>query len=316
LKAAYGAGAATRQIYEGTSRAGPAIHNVDAGALARQLLDEMHTQHSELLVEHGLAMRPLTANYNPDQPRDANGRWGRGMDKVPPRYVSDARDIDPAKEEAVFGRHLEPDEYRAMVGVTDAKLTGERVQISTSHDATHGPYVAVSVNAGECRMYRTFFKDQMTGKLACDNDYFRVNESDHGLGTKIFHAQVEELASRGFDHIETFAARGAGSDFVGYYVWPRLGYDAPLRDSEKAATSSIVEGATHLSNLMRTESGRAWWKENGGSRDVKFDLSANSLGRRVLSEYARHRAEVTHNALSPDVWVDDALLDSIWDKIV
>jgi hypothetical protein len=99
----------------------------------------------------------------------------------------------------------------------------------------------------------------------------------------------------GVDRIETVAARGPEGN--GYYTWPRFGYDASLDLAStvdyKAVESALpqsLKGAARVSDLMATEEGRAWWKANGDTIHMTFDLQEGSLSRRVWEAYKAEKA--------------------------
>lgn len=118
------------------------------------------------------------------------------------------------------------------------------------------------------------------------NDLFFLPEEHRGggLGTRIFASEVEAAARAGFDHIETTAGRSESMN--GYYTWPRLGYDAEI-DSYDLPDS--LSSAQYVSDLMRTQEGRDWWRENGYQTEMRFDLSNGSLSRAVLDAYLKEK---------------------------
>jgi len=163
----------------------------------------------------------------------------------------------------------------------------------------------------------------------------------NGAGTAIFARQVEAAARLGFEEIEAEGFRSPLSDeWVGYYVWPRLGYDAPL---PRGMSGYDVPGnARRLSQLMATPEGRAWWKEHGRTTNMRFKLEPDSKSRRVLDNYVAakrpqlpkldgvekmQKAKVKASAVgefpagaqherAPSLdEADDAMLDRVWDDL-
>jgi GNAT superfamily N-acetyltransferase len=128
------------------------------------------------------------------------------------------------------------------------------------------------------------------------NDSFFINEGSQGkgLGTKIFKEQVDAAAKMGFKYIATNAGGEPGEDMNGYYTWPRLGYDADLKDVDGGyltkEAQKVVPEASKISDLMRTQEGREWWKANGTEFRAQFDLSEGSQSRKVLDEYVKAKA--------------------------
>ena len=138
------------------------------------------------------------------------------------------------------------------------------------------------------------------------NDYFAISEEfrGSGVGTKSLARQVEFASKLGVSHIDTYAYRSSiyNSDgtlnkeqsYNGYYTWPRLGYDANLSNNNRNILSNYygkdVKTLRDLFDIPESStraSGAAWWKQYGNSIDVKFDLSANSKSRKVLTEYTK-----------------------------
>jgi hypothetical protein len=144
-------------------------------------------------------------------------------------------------------------------------------------------------------MLRTLFLDKQ-GRRVCENILIEVENQGKGVGSRIFSDQAEFLAAKGFDRIKCDAARsyekGPGA-YVGYYTWPRLGYDAPLNDQDTSKelqrNGVLVDllrkfpNAQRVSDLMQTPEGRAWWKEKGIALPMEFKLSPNPDGSTPLS---------------------------------
>jgi len=102
---------------------------------------------------------------------------------------------------------------------------------------------------------------------------------------------------------------------VGYYVWPRLGFDVPLVDvflhmlDESSPYSKLSPDTLYeffikkgilpnrpiedlsLLDLMEKAKGREWWKKHGGmAQPLTFDLKPGSKSLKVLERYIRQRA--------------------------
>lgn len=138
-------------------------------------------------------------------------------------------------------------------------------------------------------------------KVVIDNDLFKVHPDlrNSGLGARIFARQVENAAASGVDRFDTYAAgiaepKGTPQDdatYNGYYTWPRLGYDGGLTKSQRNKLPDTLQGATRISDVMKTPEGRDWWRyEAGAGAEVRFDLKPGSQSRRVLEGYLKERA--------------------------
>lgn len=71
---------------------------------------------------------------------------------------------------------------------------------------------------------------------------------------------------------------------VGYYFWPRLGFDGLLKpiyryDQEyfsKLLEQSPYRACQKVSEIMATAAGRLWWRQHGIGLDLEFDLQNQS----------------------------------------
>ena len=168
---------------------------------------------------------------------------------------------------------------------------------------TKGPYVK--------QMSRWLGRDEK-GKPYIYNDVFQMHDhAPAGLGTKVFAAQVSEAKEKGFDRIECFAIR-AGDDWVGYKVWPKMGYDGPIpigkaskhnpdkkeyiplqkwpAKFDQAFVEKGFKKPWKVSHLYQVPGGMEWWDKWGCSFDAKFDLKEGSQSMRVLAEYLEKKA--------------------------
>jgi hypothetical protein len=176
--------------------------------------------------------------------------------------------------------------------------------------------------------------DRITNfKIETDKD------APEGTGTRMLMGQVLAAEREGFHTIETEAQGSPGSEWSGYYVWPRLGYDGDIeketlammppalrREIEKIARKD--GGKPRFAHLMMLPEGRTWWKENGHSVDLEFDTRAGSRSREVLEGYVRERARKADK--SPTDYMlrrgaktdapgmtdeDEEVLATVWDAV-
>lgn len=93
----------------------------------------------------------------------------------------------------------------------------------------------------------------------------------------------------GFAEITLFAAgRGFGQvaldedDLVGYQVWPKFGFDAPLiaADLNRHARFARCRSVQEVVELDPE-----WWAANGRGIEMRFDLAPESRSWRVLLNY-------------------------------
>lgn len=182
---------------------------------------------------------------------------------------------------AVFGREVEREELATLAGSPD----GSEVFLYGS--AKRGK-VEIGWDSPTAHAARTFRREG--GSLVVHNDIFKVKESARrkGAGAASFGRQVEAARAAGAAKIETYARRD--DNMVGYKVWPRFGYDAPLPPDVIERLPESLAKAARLSDLMATEEGRLWWDENGRGLLMTFDLTPGSLSLTTWEEYLRAKA--------------------------
>jgi hypothetical protein len=224
------------------------------------------------------------------------------------------RDLYISMSKQFFGKVIAPDEMTKCCGFFPNEIP-ELFETGSCFVDIDGPdgdlRMEFFMNTGLVKMDRSFVT--MEGKKYCNNNEFIIKDKSlrgSGAGTRTFAGQVKYLKSHGFSGIKTTAARGSSyspDPMNGYNTWPRLGYDGPAIDDILMAeyrsipsvmasfaeayriTGKSMEGPLPdkimASDLMKTPEGRAWWREHGSTRKMKFDLSDDSLSMRVLRSY-------------------------------
>ena len=152
-------------------------------------------------------------------------------------------------------------------------------------------------------MDRGFVFDDSYGKFA-ENQYFRTEKTGTGLGLSAFSKQVNTLQGMGFDKIKAEAGgsgrlssaaarkRWEAAGMVGYYTWPRMGFDAEIESLQPELLSMIKEnfpGAESIQDVMSAPGGKEWWKNYGSAFSGEFDLSEGSRSLQVLESYKQER---------------------------
>jgi SAP domain len=136
---------------------------------------------------------------------------------------------------------------------------------------------------------------------------------DDLTGADLFYKQVDTVSKLskelGFKtDIKTFAA-GYATDpkYVGYKVWPKLGYDGPLNDNnltklkktdpslhkkylEKVGGNSTNEQKT-LQKLLEIPGGTEYWEKHGRELFLTFDPTPGSPHRKQLENYLINRTK-------------------------
>jgi hypothetical protein len=179
----------------------------------------------------------------------------------------------------LFGRILCPNEYAGLAGAPD----DAKVEVGASDGRL---YIEMRdpVLCGYYLLYRT------QSAVVLLNDGFRINVENmrgHGLGLEVFCSQVRNAATLGVDRIEAIAGRR--NDENGYYTWPRYGFQGRLPASIRHLVSMSLDDSRTILDLMSSEKGRDWWRENGVTIPVQFRLAAGSRSRRTLARYVRER---------------------------
>jgi SPP1 gp7 family putative phage head morphogenesis protein len=188
-----------------------------------------------------------------------------------------------------------PDDARVAVSINrvgSSSLPGSHATVYVDHPM----YTAA----------RSVAMDAEGNKSIHNDSFFMKSQKGTGLGTKVFSDQVANMRASGYDHIETWAAKGPGMN--GFYTWARLGYDQKISEfRDKRTRDRILKSfpdAKSIQDVMATPEGRAWWKKNGTNmRHAVFDLKEGSRSLKVLGEYLKERAErgkkPTSNRLGP-----------------
>lgn len=93
----------------------------------------------------------------------------------------------------------------------------------------------------------------------------------------------------GFAEVTLYAGgRGYGDrpldedDLVGYQVWPKFGFDAPLTPADLNRNPQLANCRSVL-DVVATNP--VWWENNGWALEMRFNLSPNSRSWRVLLHY-------------------------------
>ncbi len=142
------------------------------------------------------------------------------------------------------------------------------------------------------------------------NSYFKTDQClPDGLGSRVFAQQVKTASEMGFQYIDTHAAKGGG--FVGYYVWPKLGYDTfislrryfenDIRNDNDQIKFNYLKKWLEKNNIDPEEDvnlsaiyackagdrfvGQELWYKFGNTEDMEFDLTPGSLSMRILESY-------------------------------
>jgi hypothetical protein len=120
-------------------------------------------------------------------------------------------------------------------------------------------------------------------------------EAPPGTGTFVFARLLNGVrqfdqslrsagAYSGIEQLLLLSQRGAQN---GYYTWARLGADAPLFPRPD---DPRFRDAPRVSDLLRMPGGAEWWRENGHSVQLAFDLGPQSRSSQTFDAYLRERS--------------------------
>jgi hypothetical protein len=117
-----------------------------------------------------------------------------------------------------------------------------------------------------------------------------AGDTPERLATVAFGLMAISAYRLGFNHISLFAAGNGPIDpddpdgFVGFAVWPKFGFDAPLDPAElNMAPSEAVRACRTVQEVIAVAP--EWWDVHGRGREMHFDLSADSRSWTILLNY-------------------------------
>ena len=255
-------------------------------------------------------------------------------------------------EHAIFGRSLHPKEYGQMVGALDgshvtvslngdpANPTGCVVLINTKLNGNNGysstrqiywkslaelnatakglfpDYVATDSPSG------TSGSSVSKGQWACYNAFFRNDPtSAQGNGARVLARQIRKLQQLGIGMLSVTAAGNHATakkgGFVGYTVWPKLGYDArfekgdidtlrqwAMREPDPAYPEPAgLDQLTTFSDLHASKEGRDFWYRYGGQRSFVFDTRPGSAQVAKQAEYLKTAKNGNRNLFGSKVGI-------------
>lgn len=188
----------------------------------------------------------------------------------------------------ILGKAPEPEELAALAGGAGGTVriehNGEgRLLLRVKHK-----YLDPEHDDGES--YR-FLEKGPDGRPQLKNESLHVAESaPPGTGTRILATQARMAERLGIPRIITDAGGTASSGMNGYYTWPRLGYNAPLRASVQRDLPANLKGATTTHELFARPGGAEWWRENGsGMNGMVFETHKGSPSRQILDGYLEQK---------------------------
>lgn len=94
----------------------------------------------------------------------------------------------------------------------------------------------------------------------------------------------------GFTKISLFAGGNGpppvgleAGDLIGYFVWPKFGFDAVLLPVDLNRAPEHIRNCTSVLGVVSADP--AWWEAHGRGREMYFDLASGSASWTVLLNY-------------------------------
>jgi SPP1 gp7 family putative phage head morphogenesis protein len=200
------------------------------------------------------------------------------------KYEAGAQEV----AERLFGRAVAGKDLAAAVGALD----GARLSVAAKGHAE----LRVKIRHKFIEDQERWVRRDAAGKLVIFNyRFYKKRGAPAEVGLDSFQRQVAAARALGVKRLETF---GVGNYYtlrqkgeVGYLVWPKLGFDAPLSDSQQRLLNSnaALAGATTLNELMRRPGGEEWWRVNGSDKFLVFDLAENSSMMESFRRYLKRK---------------------------
>ena len=204
-------------------------------------------------------------------------------------YPPPARSGLPSVEELAerfLRRPLQPGEWGALVGapdralveiLPDASVYGPALRVRATHPWLDGPAL------------RYLYRDP-AGRLAIRNERLDVrDEAPEGVATRMLAHQVRAAQQLGVAYLSAEAAGGPGSRFVGYDVWPRLGYDGLIPGVVRERLPDAFRGIQSVLDLVLAPGGAQWWRRHGRGFEATFDLRDGGRSLDVLAAYTAEK---------------------------
>lgn len=145
--------------------------------------------------------------------------------------------------------------------------------------------LTVSVDTNLYYVFRTINFE--SGRIS--NDKMRVYDKGQYIGTSLFLNQVFFARQFGFIKLSTTALEWDGQErWDGYYLWARLGYQMTNRNDLEDFADLVryfPRPVTNIGELVLTEDGYTFWKNQGFTWTGEFLLADDSPSMNHLRRY-------------------------------
>jgi hypothetical protein len=184
----------------------------------------------------------------------------------------------------VINRELIHEGHKNRIGIYEEEGDGQSLHLD---DADADLLVAAELDDGSNAGLEPAGQQVPARAVHVDHLYLRQQAPDY-LGTVAFAVCAMIAHRMGFTHISLVAGGGRGhnANMIGYFFWPKLGFDALLDADERGARPEFAECDT-VQDILAVD--QQWWRDNGTQRWMEFDLAANSRAWRKLLDYLREK---------------------------
>jgi hypothetical protein len=194
-------------------------------------------------------------------------------------------------------------EFAHLFSVFDDSRVHQQTTKQTVHNAPPGVYFTVINNRviqpphkNRLGIYKdpSGVADLFIDGLFVDHYFLNEYQTPPMLGTIAFALCAITAHLAKLSQISLVAAGGFGFDsrYIGYKVWPKFGFDAPLDRDETAHAAHLIH-CNSVQEVMAVDP--VWWEKHGSQRVMTFDLTAGSTSwRKLLSYVGRRLSEGRH----------------------
>jgi hypothetical protein len=186
---------------------------------------------------------------------------------------------------SILGQTPTPAQLRAIAGATpDAK-----VEVSAH---ALGTEMYVSSDSKRLTFQARITRDIETGERVAHIDWVAAPKKQTGGATAALARQIGVLPSLGIDKVRLFAAGSKEelqNGMQGYMVWPKFGFDGPLQADILAKLPREFRRARTVQDLFRMPGGADWWRDNGRSIALEFDVRPDSQSMDVWRRYLERK---------------------------
>ena len=264
---------------------------------SRQRPQEEPKKPQRQIPEEALQATTLTPNKDPDRYKGVEVEYG-----------SLGEDSDEIKQEL----HSILGEAAKKAGMTPEQLALDlaggggvpglkAVKLMTLKRGNRSAVMVTAEGDDIVEMDREMFF--LNGRLgSIQNKHLELDSgAPKGMGTRMLATQVASMKEVAPDsYIKTVGAGSFDGDYVGYYVWPLLGFDGDIPENDVSQmpkwlieeledTSSFSEPGDpfRISELMSFPEGRKYWFEQGSEIELELPVGRDQ----VLQKYVDRKAK-------------------------